>query len=292
MSDYTVGCDVSRWQGGIDFARMYQAGARFVFLKASQAIYTDARFIEYYQAARQTPLLIGIYHYLDWTRPAADQARHFAGLINSYPPDLPPVLDYEERNGAPERKSAAQFATEFMFMVENLTGKTMMTYTSPGYWAEYGVTTAWFADRPLWIAHYGVTRPTVPLPWLLWRFWQYTDRGDGALYGVESKQIDLDYYSGTEQDLLSRYGHSAEPQQPPPQQPPEGNMIRMQVVIPRLNIRNGPAVSFAKTGELHGSDIVSVEAIHVESPTRVWAKHASGWSAVVYDNSMMMREVL
>jgi hypothetical protein len=79
---------------------------------------------------------------------------------------------------------------------------------------------------------------------------------------------------------------------PEPQQPPEGNMIRMQVVIPRLNIRSGPAVSFTKISELRRSDIVNVEAIHVESPTRVWAKHASGWSAVVYDNSMMMREVL
>ena len=79
---------------------------------------------------------------------------------------------------------------------------------------------------------------------------------------------------------------------PEPQQSPEGNMIRMQVVIPRLNIRSGPAVSFAKTGELRKSDIVVIEALHVEAPTRVWAKHASGWSAVVYDNSLMMREVL
>jgi lysozyme len=292
MSNYTVGCDVSKWQGRTDFAGMYQAGARFVFLKASQAMYTDARFIEYYQAARQTPLLIGMYHYLDWTKPAADQAMHFADLIHSYPPDLPPALDYEERNGAPDRKSAAAAATEFMSAVESLAGKPMMAYTSPGYWAEYGVTTAWFAGHPLWIAHYGVTQPTVPLPWLSWRFWQFTSSGDGALYGVESKQIDLDYYNGAEQDLLSCYGRSAEPQQSPPQQPPEGNMIRMQVVISKLNIRSGPAASFGKTGELHRSDIVVIEALHVESPTRVWAKHASGWSAVVYDNSMMMREAV
>jgi GH25 family lysozyme M1 (1,4-beta-N-acetylmuramidase) len=48
----------------------------------------------------------------------------------------------------------------------------------------------------LWIAHYGVTSPDIGWQLKRWLFWQKTDRGPGFNYGVESKQLDLDYYNG------------------------------------------------------------------------------------------------
>ena len=38
----------------------------------------------------------------------------------------------------------------------------------------------------------------VPKPWAKteWLLWQFTDNGDGKIYGVESKNIDLNYFNG------------------------------------------------------------------------------------------------
>jgi len=44
----------------------------------------------------------------------------------------------------------------------------------------------------LWIAHYGVSHPTVPKPWGRWTFWQ---KGESP--------VDQDVFNGTEAELLA-----------------------------------------------------------------------------------------
>ncbi len=284
MMDRALGCDVSHWQGDVNFDDMRAAGACFVILKASQANWTDRRFAENYQAAKQAGLLVGMYHYLDWSMPAAQQARYFAALVKDYPPDLEPVIDFEERKNAPSRQMAAVALNVFVETIEMLTGKVCMIYTSPGYWNEYGNPLEVWKKYPLWIAHYGVAKPTVPKPWDNWLFWQYTERGNGKQYGVSSKQIDLNWFNGTAKQLYERYKANDESVL---------NMdksIRLQVVVPTLNVRQNPAVSFARVGDLRQGSQVVVEAIKVESASRVWAKHSAGWSAIVYDGNVFMRE--
>ena len=293
MTEYALGCDVSHWQGEIDFSRMYAAGARFVFLKASQATWTDRRFVQNYNAARQTPLLVGMYHYLDWTKPAIEQARYFANLVKDYPPNLPPVRDYECRTNAPWKRAIDE-AKAFVMEVKRLTGLQVMLYTSRGYWNEYGSNDRFWIDVLLWFAYYTnlpivITELIPPLPFRAIEFWQFTERGDGALYGAQSKQIDLNYFNGTEQDLFNRYGKPAEPEQSKPLQPV--GAVRLQVAALVLNIRQAPTTTAASVGQMAQGTIVNVEAIHVESPARVWVKHSAGWSAIVYDGSVLMREV-
>jgi len=289
MTGYALGCDVSHWQGDIDFAKMYAAGARFVFLKASQATWTDRRFIQNYNAARQTLLLVGMYHFLDWTKPAVEQALYFADLVRAYPPDLPPVLDYECRTSAPAREKAVAEAKAFVMEVERYTSTRVMLYTSRGYWNEYGSDDRFWVDVPLWFAYYTnlpimITDLIPPRPFRSIEFWQFTERGDGALYGVQSKQIDLNYFNGTAQDLLNRYGKPAE--RPNPPQPVIA--VRLQVAAPVLNIRQAPTATAARIGQLVQGAIITVEAIHVESPSRVWVKHSAGWSALVYDGQVLL----
>jgi GH25 family lysozyme M1 (1,4-beta-N-acetylmuramidase) len=58
----------------------------------------------------------------------------------------------------------------------------------------------WLSEVDLWIANYGVTNPTIK-GWKAWRFWQYTNKAHGRDYGVESADLDLDYFNGTEDEL-------------------------------------------------------------------------------------------
>jgi hypothetical protein len=75
-----------------------------------------------------------------------------------------------------------------------------MIYTSPSFWRTYLGDTRIFADQGysiLWIAHWGVSSPSVPASnWggKGWTFWQ---TGGGPVPGI-SGDVDLDVYNGTD----------------------------------------------------------------------------------------------
>ena len=200
-----LGIDISHWQNNIttpavmDFAKAKQAGANFAFIKASQATWKDRDFTMNWPNAKAANLPRGAYHFMDWTTSAANQARYFASLLVDDPGELPPVADFEYRTGAPTRAKATEELYAFVSGVEQAVGKRAMIYTAPYYWREFfsGAHADYFAARPLWIAHYGVSRPTVPAPWDAWTFWQYSAKGDGKLFGAESLDLDMDYFNGT-----------------------------------------------------------------------------------------------
>src|SRR3972149_1412778 len=97
------GIDISKWQDDnstpqmMDFGKAYAAGARFVFIKASQATWLDQDFVLNWANAKRAGLLRGAYHYMDWTKPALDQARLFAGVLAGDGGGGAPVLGYEGR---------------------------------------------------------------------------------------------------------------------------------------------------------------------------------------------------
>jgi len=86
-----------------------------------------------------------------------------------------------------------------------------MIYTAPYYWREFGSDNPWWARFPLWIANYYVVKPVIPLPWTSWVLWQYTPKGDGALYGAESLNIDLDRFYGTPEQFKQFCGGVVSP---------------------------------------------------------------------------------
>jgi len=215
-----IGLDISTWQdspaipGHINFDKARLAGASFVFIKASQGVWSDPDFEMNWSAAKAAGLLRGAYHYMDWSKPPLQQAQYFAGLLALDPGELPPVCDYECRTGAPSSGAARLVLRAFLEETKRLTGKTPMIYTSPGYWCEYGSADGYWAQYPLWIAHYGVAVPLIPRPWTCCTFWQSTAKGNGYLYGVESRDVDLDEFSGDEAALRAFAGLSDQPDLP------------------------------------------------------------------------------
>ena len=211
---YALGIDVSRWQNNIstpqpmNFAKAKEAGARFAFIKASQAAWADRDILLNWQNAKNAGLPRGAYHYMDWTRKATEQAAFFAGLLAQDPGELPPVIDFECRANNPGKAKATEELYAFMNTVEQAIGKLTMVYTAPYFWREFwsGKYANYFADRPLWIAHYGVNKPVVPAPWDKWTFWQYSAKGDGLKFGAESLDLDMDYYNGDAEQFAAAFG--------------------------------------------------------------------------------------
>jgi GH25 family lysozyme M1 (1,4-beta-N-acetylmuramidase) len=198
------GIDVSHWQGTINWTKVAAAGKKFAIIKATESTnYIDPMYATNHAAAKAAGLWTGAYHFAQpstTTNDAVLEADYFAAHINLGAGDLIPALDLEASGGL----SVAALQAWVMSFVKEVTAKTgtrPMIYTSPSFWGKYMGNTTALADagyKTLWVAHWGVTSPTVPANnWggHGWTFWQYTS--DGTVSGI-SGRVDLDRYNGTD----------------------------------------------------------------------------------------------
>lgn len=167
------GIDVSNNQGHVDFAKVRKAGYRFVIIKATEGVgYIDPFFHDNVRAAKAAGLKVGAYHFLrpQPGRAGRDEADEFfaqlrkAGLGRG---DLLPVVDVEVTKLGPLQ--TRNYVGSFIAQIARLTGSKPLLYTYPAFmtWRET------FGCK-LWIAHYGVAAPQVPLPWTGYTIWQHS----------------------------------------------------------------------------------------------------------------------
>ncbi len=188
------GADISRWQHPndkpIDFVKMYQAGIRFVMIKASDTREnTDLLTIKYLamdrDAAQAAGIYTGFYHYATlpdvtteaaMVRNAQRQAQKVLGRVASIggygERDLSYALDLENNcvRWNPN-KSCAKYAsrasitlwtTTFLKAIKDGTGRTPFIYSDPDFLESAMNRSAELAQYPLWLAQYGID-PADPL---------------------------------------------------------------------------------------------------------------------------------
>lgn len=217
-----LGLDVSGWQDDnstpqkMDFLKAKTAvpPAEFVGIKASQACRADEDFLYNWKDAKDHGILRMAYHFMDWTKPAVDQADFFAGMIYKDPGEIYACLDYECRTGAPSAGTARLECKAFLERLYNNLDKKYypIIYTGNNYWSIYGSADAYWERYPLWISHPYVSTPTFPKPWTTWLFWQWSWVGDGRKYGAESIGMDMDYFNGDSVKLHKMFGLTPPPQ--------------------------------------------------------------------------------
>ena len=182
------GTDVSRWQHPndkpIDFVKKYEAGMRFVFIKASDTRETaDLLALKYaamdHHAAQAAGLYTGFYHYAvlpdvttsdEIKQDALAQAQkvvwRLASMGGYSDRDLPYALDLENKcvryssTGACQkyatRSAVTLWATTFLASLKEKTGRTPILYSYPSFLEGSMVRTAELAQYPLWLAQYGI----------------------------------------------------------------------------------------------------------------------------------------
>ena len=168
-----TGPDVSMHQGDVDWAAVRGAGHDFAVVKATEGQdYRDPLFgAERMRAIKDARLVRGVYHYLrprggrtgvveaNWAVEVARDAGWGDG-------DLRLVCDIEETALGPA--DTLRYLGLFVSRVEDLTGNRPIIYTYPNFWiGRLGNPNEDF-DCPLWIAHYEVSRPTLPRAWPSW----------------------------------------------------------------------------------------------------------------------------
>ena len=216
-----IGADISFWQDdpttqrGVDFGQM-SSGLDFVIIRAGQNLWSDKVFKTSWQKAKDAGIPRGSYWFYDSRADPKRQAEKYIETLGSDQGELPLVADFEDIYGG----NYGSILDLYVF-VENLKNlapkKSVMIYTGYYYWreklAELGKQKSkaeYFGKFPLWLAWYGIRQEEViiPYPWSKWTLWQYTSSGDGSLYGVESREIDLNIYNGSKQDFLNEFNLS------------------------------------------------------------------------------------
>jgi lysozyme len=187
QSTYTVGIDVSHYQGEVSWPAVAEAGVRFAFIKATDGIQdVDPRFAQNWAGAKGAGIVRGAYHFF---RPALDaqrQAAHFSSVVAMDDLALPPALDVEVTDGL-DRTALQDGIRTWLEAVRAAFGRQPIVYTDPSFWQNS--VAADFSAYPLWLACYA-DAPEVPAAWRAWTFWQHTDAGE--VNGI-SGQVDLNY---------------------------------------------------------------------------------------------------
>jgi lysozyme len=208
-----IGVDVSRFQGAIDWPTVASSGIRFAFVQASRGSGADCvtrpeqcgpdpYFAANRLAATSTGIRVGAYHRAfasGSTVPAARadaliEANLFiAGVGTLQPGELVPVLDVESPFIGMTSGSLRIWIRVFVKRVTKKLGRKPMIYTNASSWSATGNTSEFAKARyPLWVAEWGVSRPTVPANnWAGRGFWVWQYTNSGSVPGI-SGRVDMD----------------------------------------------------------------------------------------------------
>ena len=182
--DRVPGIDVSRWQGAINWQTIAAQGYRFAVIRATVGnYYTDPRFYENWRGAREHNLLVTAYHVVKPKQTAESQINRLFEVLEKHKPDLPLVLDVELTDDQP-RATITSVVRECATRITEHTGRAPVIYTGSWFWTPNIAHGPEWAEYDLWIAHYGVSSPTLPTDWTEWKFWQYSEKG--SVSGVSS----------------------------------------------------------------------------------------------------------
>ena len=212
-----LGCDVSKWQGTIDWNKARNEGIKYVFIRAGYrgqiqgVISTDPNFTQNIEGALDAGLKVGVYFFSEaiTEEEAREEADYVLNLVADYKLSMPIVFDYEDFNdnrlGKANLTKAqhTQIAKAFCQQVKNA-GYVPAVYASASFFKDYMDGMELSESNMIWSASYSKEPSyynSVP-----YDFWQYTDKGDGYKYGMSSSTLDMDYwYTDDEEQLIPPY---------------------------------------------------------------------------------------
>jgi GH25 family lysozyme M1 (1,4-beta-N-acetylmuramidase) len=208
-----MGIDVSRFQGPIDWPTVATAGIKFGFVQASRGSGADCTvkpgqcgadpfFATNRVAAESNGIRVGAYHRAFAAGGTTDTARldaiaeadvFLASVGTLQSGELIPVLDVETPFSGMTASTLRTWIRVWVKKVNKRLGRKPMIYTNASSWGATGNTLEFAkAKYPLWVAEWGVSRPSVPAGnWAGhgYSVWQYSSSGTVA--GITGK-VDQD----------------------------------------------------------------------------------------------------
>lgn len=181
---YTLGIDVSYWQGDIDWEQVRQAGVEFVMLRIGWRgsekglMFADDNVVDNYEKAKAAGLKVGGYFFSQAIseQEAIEEAEFVLDIIKDWDLELPIAYDWEyltaeDRTGNVTGQTQTLCAVAFCETVRS-GGFQAMVYTNPDH-ALSRLDMEKLSPYGLWLAQYN--------DWLDYPhrvdMWQYTNAG-------------------------------------------------------------------------------------------------------------------
>ena len=212
------GIAISKYQGRFTMPDAPPYPVDFVIQRMSYGLRMDESYTQLSQDIKDVPIR-GAYHYFSSGATWQDQVDLFLSLADGY--DFL-ACDVESAfNNV--NATFALGAVSFMNEVKRRTGKRVLLYTNPSVYKQLQalVDPLLLLQFPLWIAQYWWVANPAKNPGMYgmirdssdWNFYQYSADGNnkGALYGVLSRDVDLNVYNGTLDELREWLGEPEPP---------------------------------------------------------------------------------
>jgi GH25 family lysozyme M1 (1,4-beta-N-acetylmuramidase) len=194
------GIDVSGHQGNVNWPAQWNAGKRFVWVKATEGTgYRNPYFAQQYNGSYNQGFIRGAYHFaLPDRSSGATQATFFSNNGGGWSADgrtLPGAMDMEYNPyGATcyglSRAAMTQWILDFSNTYKARWDKYPAIYTSTSWWSQC-VSGDFSSTNPLWVARYSSSVGTLPCCWSFYTVWQYS-----------STPIDQNTFNGSYDRLL------------------------------------------------------------------------------------------
>lgn len=196
------GIDASHYQGDIDWPLLESQHVDFAFVKATEGRdYIDPNFEANWRGARQTGIRVGAYHYFTFTSSGTEQARHFIDVVPASDDMLPPVVDLEfdaaKQKNMLARDAVIRELSSLLQELETHYGMKPVIYATVSTYQTY--VQGNFDGYDLWIRHVYIDPALAGIH--AWTFWQYSDQGRLQGYSGPELHIDLDAFSGTQEQF-------------------------------------------------------------------------------------------
>jgi GH25 family lysozyme M1 (1,4-beta-N-acetylmuramidase) len=191
----TIGIDVSKYQTGIDWKRVKNAGINFVMIRCgyrgygSGVLVEDPMYKSHITGAKAAGLRVGVYFFSQAINEAeaVEEASMAVSLAKKYGINMPIAIDSEYANGGRGRadglsKSARTAVTKAFCDTVKSAGYTPMVYASKSWFSNH-LSVSQLSGYRIWVAHYaekcGYTGT--------YHIWQNTDKGkvDGVPGNVD-----------------------------------------------------------------------------------------------------------
>lgn len=230
----TLGIDVSRWQGTIDW-NAASAMATFAIIKAGGSdgeLYTDSQFYRNRDEVRRLGMQRGYYYFAGGGNPV-QEAEHFVSIIGPLQPGEVVALDFEIDHPDP-----VGYSLSFLIRTTELTGAKPLLYTNMNRVLSYDWRPVADSGYHLWGAIYDENpayfqggaawpRPTIK---------QYSSAGQ--VPGISANTVDMNVFRGTVEFTEMGYKPPAPPPPPAPgveettgQEAVAGEVAREEVAV-------------------------------------------------------------
>ena len=191
------GIDVSSYQGDIDWQVISDEGISFAFIKATEgSSHKDKFFQKNWEAAGNTDLRIGAYHFFSFDSTGDTQADNFIEAVSIKDNMLPPVVDIEfyssKNKEVPSVEETHEILNALLKKLEDHYKMKPIIYATRSSYSRY--IKGYYPEYDIWI------RDLFFYPMLFddqkWTFWQYNNQKKLKGYKGVEKNIDLNFYNG------------------------------------------------------------------------------------------------